>query len=72
MIKYILMALFISGCTINECEVADVRCDGNILQVCGSENEWLSTMDCGSIEPANLNWTCCLKQEACVPKGECE
>ena len=72
MIKYILLALFITGCSVHECEVADVRCDGQVFQVCGSENAWLDSIDCSSIEPAELNWICCINKEGCVPQEECK
>jgi hypothetical protein len=73
MIKYILLALFVAGCSLSDdCEVGDIRCDGSSLQVCGSENDWLESMNCSSIEPIEFDWVCCINQKGCVPKAECK
>jgi hypothetical protein len=73
MIKYILLALFVMGCSLSDdCEPKDIRCNGASLQVCGSENNWLEAMDCSSIEPIEFDWICCINQKGCVPKKDCE
>ena len=68
----ICIAFFVSACSIDECDVGIMQCDGSSLQVCSSENEWIKSVDCNNVEPKELNWICCPSQNSCVPQGECK
>jgi hypothetical protein len=33
---------------------------------------WEDVSNCSNVEPKDLNWVCCVSEEACVPEEVCE
>jgi hypothetical protein len=71
---FFLLVVFLQGCK-DGCATEETRCDGSTVQVCNSSQNWEVEMDCAAIEPAALEWTCCVDPEdgvhSCLPADEC-
>ena len=72
--KFLLLFFLIGGC--DECEPLEVRCIGNSVKICNDEARWDTVTNCDTVEPKNLDWTCCyskyLGEVTCLPKDACD
>lgn len=55
------------------CELNDIRCNENILEVCDSDENWREYTDCSAVITIgeSARWVCCDLFELCVPESEC-
>jgi hypothetical protein len=73
----LVLLVYGSGCTEDVCEEADTRCDGDVLEICDSDGNWVTNMDCGKLlTPDQVGWKCCVGDEAgedpnCYPADGC-
>jgi hypothetical protein len=76
LIPIILIPFFFS-CHDN-CSVGDTRCNGQVVEECYSDKDWVFVEDCDAVDPGI--WTCCdvafvyddAEVTACLPEGECD
>lgn len=68
----LLIFLFLGSCFDDNCSIGEIRCEDNFVQICSSENSWEDVSNCSNVEPKDLNWVCCVSEEACVPEEVCE
>ena len=59
------------------CEPETMRCNGDRVEICNTEEDWELSADCSDIEDFGLGikWTCCIDSEddlhSCLPVEEC-
>jgi hypothetical protein len=57
------------------CKKEETKCDGTKVMICNASEDWELVMDCGEIEPVEMDWTCCymdvIDEYACLPVEEC-
>jgi hypothetical protein len=68
--KNIIMIVLISLTTINcndGCELNDLDCNGDVLEICDSANNWQEVIDCRDVFDVNTGdlekWQCCYDSE---------
>jgi len=69
--------LLLAGCGTTCPKVKETRCNGQLVEVCGSNLKWQRTLDCAQVKPmrpgaAPTVWTCKETPEGhtCQPGGE--
>jgi len=58
----------------DNCEVGAMRCNGNVVEACGSDQRWVTSMDCDEVAAMSGGvWSCVPDEDAgpyCAP--ECD
>jgi hypothetical protein len=73
----LLLGLFGEGCH-DGCDPEDTRCNGTVVQVCASDDDWQFVEDCADVLPDA--WECCEtalvwegeETAGCVPVWDCD
>lgn len=57
--KYVvlLFALALAGCPspqVDGCTANDMKCGGDAVHICGSDQNWVVLADCGEMEPGTM------------------
>jgi len=77
--KYLLPILFLMVLSCQEeCKSGEDRCQADNVQICNSEGDWYTVLDCTTVTP-DL-WECCVTgveyetivMADCVPLDSCE
>ena len=69
--------LLLLSCHDN-CKINTMKCDQNMAMICNGDKDWEIVTDCDTVEPEDLNWTCCVDYDdveeihTCLPVGVCE
>lgn len=43
----------------DDCETGAMRCNGNLVEACGSDQRWVTSMDCDEVAAmSGGQWTC--------------
>lgn len=73
---FLLLLLFIADACGTTCpQVKATRCNGQLVEVCGSNRKWQRVMDCSQVKAikpgAPTAWTCgqTTTGHTCVPGG---
>ena len=54
------IALMMQGCTHDGCTPEETRCDGNVVQLCDSDEDWNDVMDCVALRNyPGEDYVCC-------------
>ena len=59
------------------CEVEDTRCDGEVVEICASDNVWEMVVDCEAVSGDSQNqYVCCVDpldgMHSCLLADECD
>jgi len=46
-------------CESDNCTVAETRCYLNRAQICGSDHNWYTNLDCEELGGVSIDWVCC-------------
>lgn len=71
---YVIVAILLSGCGVVCPQVRATRCNGQIVETCGTNKRWQRAMHCARIKPLTtgvpLIWTCGKTDtgHTCVPR----
>lgn len=72
----IVALLLFGGCSSPCQQVKATRCNGSVVEACGSNQKWQRVMDCAQVKAikkgAPTEWSCAEvagKGCTCVPKG---
>jgi len=58
--KSLIVFLFLlTGCKHSECKPDTTRCFTNLVELCDTEEEWVTAMDCSEVAGDDLLWYCC-------------
>jgi len=74
--RWLLISIALGGCGSPCLQVKDTRCNGQVVEVCGSNKKWQRVIECfqiKSIKPgAPTKWTCGSTATGCtcVPGGK--
>lgn len=75
LVSFVFLVFFFAACG-DQCEELEVRCSGNVVEICSDEQNWEVITDCDTVEPAELDWTCCYSADVqgltCLPKESCD
>lgn len=74
---FVLLTVALFGCHDN-CKSESTRCQDDQVQICNSEGDWETVIDCVDVEPGL--WECCEDYfdydgellTSCVPLDTCE
>lgn len=54
-----LLVLLVSGCPTPVCPVLATRCTGQVVELCGSDGQWQTVVDCDEVaRTSGGEWTC--------------
>jgi len=71
----LLCVVLAVGCGSPCLQVKTTRCNGSLVELCGSNKKWQRVMDCAEVKAirpgAPTTWTCAetAKGCICIPKG---
>lgn len=72
-----VLAALLAGCPAPVCSTLATRCDGARAEVCGSDGQWQTVMDCDAVAAhSGGEWACVpttsdgVDVHACMPVGE--
>lgn len=54
-----LLCSFAFTCKHSECEPDVTRCAANVVELCDTEEEWVTVMDCSEVAGDGSVWVCC-------------
>jgi len=58
--KKLLVALILLACDHDDCKTNDLRCSGQVVEICDGDRDWSEVMDCSEIyDPLERTWECC-------------
>jgi len=64
----------LSGCPHDGCAIGTTRCSGNMAQICNSNTNWETFMDCDDIHEGEEGWDCAVIEGTedctCLPHEE--
>jgi len=71
----VFLLMYLTGCS--ECTPSEVRCQGDVLEICDGDEQWFESQDCSEIlSEGGAAWMCCQSVDAgepeCLPSEDCQ
>jgi hypothetical protein len=74
--RWFLILVFLGGCGSPCLQIKDTRCNGSVVELCGSNKKWQRVMECAEVKAirpgAPTVWSCgeTTTGHTCVPGGK--